>query len=520
MYPGLSEFRDLFMGSSKAYAFFKVSGVDTSGKATGNYCVKRQEATIEVWHKHLNGQEGLVVIPLNEEAKVRWGAIDVDRYHMPKADVVALIRQIREKKLPLVPCRSKSGGMHLFLFLKDWLPAKFVREKVQQWASHIGCGQCEIFPKQVTVDPSRDEVGSCLNLPYFGNDKTERYAYNDAGSPLGLRDFLVVANEYRQDFQSLIPIVGVSGEAILDAPPCISRLFAQGFPEGARNNCLGQCATYLKKKYGENWGSQLHMINRRNGCVGDESADNPNRLTDVEVNGVIKSYSKKDYRYKCDEEPFKSNCDRATCRTRKFGIGIEGNGFPQSGTLMKHEQDPPHWEVIVEGSDKRIHLQTDDLFEFRRFQKAVLEQATIVVSPMLKTQEWQLVLTGLIQEVILVEHDKSTTVESKLLYYLEEFCTSRVQAHSQEEIILGKPWTHNGLHYFQLIDFERYLERVKFKDLPRNAIIRILKDTCKAQTHRVRFSKGAQRPVVVIPQFHSIDPNIGIPEAINPNEVI
>ena len=34
---------------------------------------------------------------------------------------------IKDNKLPLVPVRSKSGGLHLFLFLKDWSKKKVLK---------------------------------------------------------------------------------------------------------------------------------------------------------------------------------------------------------------------------------------------------------------------------------------------------------------------------------------------------------------------------------------------------------
>ena len=37
---------------------------------------------------------------------------------------------IQEYKLPLIPVKSKSGGLHLFLFLKDWASVQDVRKKI------------------------------------------------------------------------------------------------------------------------------------------------------------------------------------------------------------------------------------------------------------------------------------------------------------------------------------------------------------------------------------------------------
>ena len=59
-----------------------------------------------------------------------------------------LLKQIKQLELPLISCRSKSGGAHVFLFIDGLVPAKAIRKKLNKFAFELGRANCEIFPKQ------------------------------------------------------------------------------------------------------------------------------------------------------------------------------------------------------------------------------------------------------------------------------------------------------------------------------------------------------------------------------------
>jgi hypothetical protein len=72
--------------------------------------------TDELWDNHFEGEgAALGIIPITENNDCRWGCIDIDEYNF---DHTSLIKSIRNHKLPLIVCRSKSGGAHVFLFTK------------------------------------------------------------------------------------------------------------------------------------------------------------------------------------------------------------------------------------------------------------------------------------------------------------------------------------------------------------------------------------------------------------------
>jgi hypothetical protein len=57
-----------------------------------------------------------------------------------------------------------------------------------------------------------------------------------------------------------------------------------------------------------------------------------------------------------------------------------------------------------------------------------------------------------------------------------EFSTSRVQAKTKEEILLGKPFTQAGHTYFRMSDFIKFLDRQRFTLFKLNEIISTLRD--------------------------------------------
>ena len=111
----------LFAGSERAHGTHGEPDPPLNGKYGIKKTAKTLEgaATVELWEQHLAGTRPLGVIPIRGDGTCSWGSIDVDQYD---ADLLPLIRRVEEIKLPLVPCRSKSGGLHLFLLLRAAVP--------------------------------------------------------------------------------------------------------------------------------------------------------------------------------------------------------------------------------------------------------------------------------------------------------------------------------------------------------------------------------------------------------------
>jgi len=216
---------DLFVGFDKAHGSYDVKRTNDRGKAEGKALTLLGPATPELWEEHLSGKgSGLGVIPLLGDNTLWWACLDVDVYNI---DHNILGKKIANLELPLVMCRSKSGGAHCFLFLSEPTPAVDIRPMMEEWAALLGHGGCEIFPKQVERYDDKD-IGNWLNMPYYYAEKTVRYGIRD-GHQQTLDEFVASAMEKRVTLQQLRDL-GRQDPAgdFLDGPPCLQHLQSTG----------------------------------------------------------------------------------------------------------------------------------------------------------------------------------------------------------------------------------------------------------------------------------------------------
>ena len=184
----IEKFKKIFNGLQRAHGCTHVEKKNVDGtKLKGKSFVKREPVTDVLWENHLKGIEpSLGIIPINEENKCGWGCIDIDSY--ASFNHKKLLDKIKVMDLPLVTCRSKSGGAHVFLFTTVPVDAEILRNKLLSISAVLGYGNSEVFPKQIKLN-SKEDTGNFLNLPYFNSQKTTRYSYLENGSAATLDGF-------------------------------------------------------------------------------------------------------------------------------------------------------------------------------------------------------------------------------------------------------------------------------------------------------------------------------------------
>jgi hypothetical protein len=454
----ITRFKAIFSGLDIAYGTYKIESSRGDGKQAGKAVVVRKPPTDDLWSKHLEGVEpSLGIIPIRADNTCIWGCIDIDQYPL---DHAGLIKKIRSLDLPMVVCRSKSGGAHVFLFIKDPIPASEMQRFLKAAAALLGEAGREIFPKQSEILVDRGDTGNFLNLPYFGSDQTMRYAIKDDGTAATLEEFYGLYDQWVQPTDLQFPEQPKQADhPIKDGPPCLQALCAQGVPEGTRNNALFNIGIYLKKVHPVNWDNALSEHNFK--YVAPPLPNN-------ELQVIIKQLHKKDYRYKCKDAPLNSFCNSGLCRTRKHGIGAHGPDAPQMSSLSKYNSDPPLWFLDING--KRIELDTESLFAQAAFQKACVEKINLL-PPTLRKQDWEQLLNALLKEMVeteqITEASEDTSITGRFNDLLEEFCTHLQQAMDRDEILMGRPWTDDeeAKTYFRMKDLEAHLVRNNFKGM-------------------------------------------------------
>jgi len=260
-------FASLLAGLTKAYGKFTAGEERADGKRQGRMVMVSEdlseERVLELWEKHLSGEQSIGIVPIREDNSCFWGAIDIDDYQL---DFKSLAKQLKDLELPMTICRSKSGGAHIYLFMTSPIAARKMQNKLREIAAGIGQGQAEIFPKQTKLLLERGDRGNCLNMPYFAGDSTTRYALDDNGDALSVDEFLERAESHKvthEQFKKLKIKVQVDEvEWLEEGPPCLVHLAQQGFPQGTRNNGLFNIGVYLKRRFPDDWHTKIEEINR------------------------------------------------------------------------------------------------------------------------------------------------------------------------------------------------------------------------------------------------------------------
>tara|TARA_R100000655_G_scaffold19085_3_gene40049 strand:+ start:853 stop:2388 length:1536 start_codon:yes stop_codon:yes gene_type:complete len=455
------KFLQLFEGYGKAHGQTAVLDRARHGKTQAKYQIVHEPLTVNLVQDHLDGKIGVGSIPIDETSRCSFGALDIDDYNL---DIPALLKKVQRFKLPLVVCRSKSGGAHLFLFLSEKVSASEVRDRLAEFASVLGWGNCEIFPKQEEVRADRGDIGNFINLPYQNSKHTTRYALAKDGDNLSLTKFLKLAEKLRISAKQLASIqLGSKSSVLPDGPPCCQQLTEFGIPEGGRNMTLLNIGIYYRKCSPNDWKELLENHNM-------DYCNPP--LPAREIVSIQEQLEKKDYAFTCKQEPLQSHCNKSLCRSRKFGIGFH-NSHPVVGGLTVVESEPPVWFINVDGA--RLELSTKQLQMQVEFQRACMEQMYKMPAKM-KDNDWRDLIDTLLNDATRISVPDELTHRGLFIELVESFCTSRISAHSPEELLTGKPWTEEGLTYFKLSSLQDFLKRNGFTHYTRGQITERLKE--------------------------------------------
>ena len=490
----LLRFQRLFKGRENVYGQTRLG---KNGEKAASW-TEHKGTTDKQWQIHLAGKGvGLGVGASRTDNTCYFGAIDVDD---PDVNHAALAAIIEHANLPLVVCRSKSGGAHLFVFMKDPVPATLMVEKLREWAKALGLKNApqmindklvvrdvEIFPKNPRLAPS--DEGNWINLPYYGNGSTTRYAVKADGTSMSLDDFLDLAE---QESVSSSELEGIrpANNPFMEGPPCLETLNGLGYPEGSRNDGLYNVGIFFKLQDEATWQEKTRQYNQ-------EHMDPP--LKNREVESIINSLSRRDYTYKCEDLPIQPHCEKKTCKKRRFGVGgfrrkKNEENMPDMGNLRKVLTDPPRWILNVDGND--IDFRTEDLMLVPRFRKAVLERCDRVF-PLIRQADWDDLLSQLLEDHETIEAPEDAGTLGQFRHLVNEFLLRRLQSQSKEDLLGGMPWEDGPKTFFRAADLLAFLDRKKFKEYTASEVYSRLRSI--GAGHDKLGIKGAQVQVWFLP---------------------
>jgi|TARA_R110000868_G_scaffold139525_9_gene354431 hypothetical protein len=448
-----TKFIEIFTGLDRAYGQTQSREKNESGKLEGRSWLVKEPITIDNWNIHLEGKEpSLGIVPINDDNQCKWGAIDIDSYD--GFDHQKLIKKIVEKKIPLVVCKSKSGGAHIFLFVSEPVLAKDMQIKLKEIAVWLGYGDCEIFPKQIELNSKG--TGNFLNLPYNHPEFPTRYAFDDEGKAL------IELSSFIQHYETKVvsqlnkvviekPTTKKKDDDFKGAPPCLITLASDGFPEGSRNMALFQLGVYLRQRFPEELEKKIDEYNAK-------YFKPP--LVSREVLTIYKQVEDKKYFYRCDEPMFKTVCEKIKCQSQKFGVGNAASN--EIYGLKKWESDNPVYELTHNG--KVIILTVDQLSSHAEYRKACIAQANESPRPMAPAIWADMVQTLLsnMQQDDFIQLPGEVTAKGQYLHQLQIFLFNNKGAKDRQDVLQGMVYELKDHLFFKPQAFRDFLKTKRF----------------------------------------------------------
>lgn len=460
----MEQFAKLFRGYEKAHGEHELfDKPDENGKVKGKASTKIGAASEDNYKIHLEGKGiSLGLIPLMEDDTCWFGAIDIDIQGTVKLSepLEDLEKRIRTLELPLVVCRSKSGGAHLYLFAEKPITAKLMVAKLTEFVAALGYGGAEVFPKQ-TSRVNEGDRGNWINIAYYGSmskkEPTNRYAIRNGKPITELKEFIKYAEMMRVSSSALADVKLKMDSAFNDAPPCLQHLATFGLESGGRNVALTNFAVFFKQSQPEDWQDEVQKFN-----FGHVKPSLPH----AEVSQIIKNCTRKDYFYTCKNPPLSSHCDKKECAQRKYGIGsgeLAGEIFPIDNLTKCIAKDSVRWYVEYQGV--RVECTTDDLLSKAAMQKLYLDKHNKMII-FTKDKEYQIMLKEKVETATIVHDPDDASRQGQFEQLLDSFFTASRPARNRDELVKGNSYAEDGRVYFRSEDLFQYLSVRRFTHTP------------------------------------------------------
>ena len=444
-----------------------------SGKKRPVYRWNFEPLTEEIYNSHVEGKISIGIQPCNTDKEARLGVIDIDPKDYADFDKKFFIDKIQEFDLPLIPVESKSGGLHLWIFIDEFMSAKDIVSFLTNLLPLFKLKpNTEIFPKQteLTRDESTGKIGpgQFINLPYYGG---ERKGLNVDGTSFTLDNFLqlIEANTVsKNDLQQITEGIdkkiyeGVNGDFI-DGPPCmavLSKLSKEKNFDG-KDRFMYNYHVLVKMKYPDTWEDKV-----KNAPVKYFEEIHGNAWTDQKLKAKIKSWAKTEKGYTCNQDPLFEHCKKGICVKKKFGVlsGSKGS-YPALTNLRKIEIfEEPEYEFDVTKPDgigkATVHCKSIEHLNDQRKRRNAIAKAAGFLPPLIKGDAEQTVMDELYKTQTTVSPPIGTSPKEKLHDVLHTKINGP-KATTDAAFKTGSVLIEEGYAYFK---FDKFFDRLKAKD--------------------------------------------------------
>ena len=467
----------IFNGYRGAYGVADWTNVKidpVSGKKKPDYRWAYEEFTDQIYIDHLTGAKSVGIQPTNENSEVKFGLIDIDPKNYVNYDKKFFIDKIQEFKLPLVPIESKSGGLHLFIFMKDFISATLLVSFLSNLLPLFKLKpDNEIFPKQtqLTRDLENDRLrpGQFINLPYY--KKTERRALNIDGTPFTFEQFIEVAKANLVEKDSLDNITeGIdrqiyegADDDFKEGPPCLAHLstIMKDPTFDGKDRIMYNYHVFVKLKYEDTWKQKV-----KNAPVKYFVEQHANAWDDKLLNAKVRSWNRSEKGYTCTKEPISLHCKKGICVKKKYGVLAGSKGtYPVLTNLKKIDLDPePEYEFDVIKSDgigtATVHCRSVEHVNDQRKRRNAIAKAAGFPPPIIKGDEDQAVLDALYKTQKTVSPPIGTSSKEKLHDVLHAKINGP-KAMNDAGFKTGTVLIEDGYAFFK---FDKFYDKLKSKN--------------------------------------------------------
>jgi len=441
--------------------------------------------TKEQYREHLNGGNGLSVVPLcntpDKKNVCYFAVIDIDVYGV---NFTWLVKRLYSVGFKFAAFLSKSGGLHLYFLFSKAEPAKEVIETLTKIVQLFGLNKLyvneknkskvEIFPKQA-VFVQGDKQANGIFLPFYNaanknGNKCVNKMLNTEGKLVGIEKAIPLIGDMFTSLKEMEEVL--KSLPYGDAPYCIQMILLTGAlaENDGRNNFLFSAGIYLKKKYKENFFDRFEDMNK---CLEVPLEDRDVVTIYNSVTDQTKNYDS----YFCKKSPCSDYCDKGLCKQREFGLGRTRNNYSTGadcwGQLTRYDagdgKEPYYtWEVRVEegGEFKTIQIDSHkDLLNQVVMQQNCLRDLNWIPNRV-KDDVWvATVLKGLIgieERTIKIKKETDTT-EMSLLHeaFVKFLAHKQVQNSAPYMIKVGQVYHADGVYYFTTTGLMKFLSLEK-----------------------------------------------------------
>jgi len=472
-------FVEIFTGLKRDYGYADPQSAykdPSTGKLKIEHFWAKQPVTEQDYENHLKGIKPIGIQPCDDEGMAKFGAIDIDSKAYDKFDTKKYLEIIDKNKIPVIPVKSKSGGLHLYVFTDKPVKATFIKSFLEKLLYTFSLKpSTEVYPKQTELDQGPNGTsGNFINLPYF--KKQERVGLNLDGTTFTFEQFIKVIEANTKTKEELDDFINAhikniltgGNEEFTDGPPCLQiitkDLSANNKLADYRDRFLYNYMVFAKKKYGDIWDKKVLQA-ARDYIVYD------NEWGDEKVKKKIKAWEKETAGHTCDEEPIHDHCMKSECAKRQFGfLSDKIKRFPPLTALIKINYSPdPEFRFTITYVDKKegevskqVVARDATYFTNQDRLRTLIAAHTPIFPPRVTNKDYQIIMENLYETQNVESPPPGTSDKELLQKHLEEYVTG-VQAVSDTSFRNGSTLIDDGYAYFVFEPFFNHLKNKEWK---------------------------------------------------------